>query len=66
MILKTSYNNDVKKVIQGLENPLADKKEVMSKLEDLNLSSEEKEKILNNLRKEGEVFEPRKNKLKTL
>lgn len=63
---KCNYNSEIKRLIRELENPLADKDEVMLKLQNLNLTEEERDKILNNLRKEGEIFEPRKNKLKTL
>ena len=63
---KCNYNGEVKRLIHELENPLAEIEEVMIKLNELDLSEVEKEKILNNLKKIGEIFEPRKNKLKTL
>lgn len=67
-ILQTNYNAQVRKLIQELEKPLAEVEDVMSKLNELNLnlSDSDKEKILNNLKRIGDLFEPRKGQLKTL
>ena len=57
---------DVRDLIRSLENPLAEVEEVLIQLNKFNLTEEQKEQVLANLKRLGEVFEPRKNKLKTL
>lgn len=61
-----NYLSETKKLIQELENPLIETEKVLLELNRLNITEDEKEKILNRLKFLGEIFEPKKGNIKTL
>ncbi len=58
--------SNTKQLIEQLEDPLVEVKDVLKELDKLDISDENKEILLRRLKYLGEIFEPRKNKLKTL
>lgn len=63
---KVNYLAQTKKLIEHLEDPLVEIEIILLELDRFRISQEEKEKILSRLKFLGEIFEPKKGKLKSL